>query len=278
MKETKKVYPRWLEKLAKVFFLLRDMVRWGDVLRESKKLSKFKGCHAGQDCFVFLTGRSINDFKLSEFSDYITFGCNEIARHPDFNKLKLKYYAGIEPFTSLGTNSILRWFYPKMLKLLEERCNNPNMVCFFNYTSREFLKRKKLMVNHTKYFPIHQRVFRKLPAEVVLDRPNSLMQGVVYFMLSLAIWMGFKRIYLIGAGYTFEPYQWYHFYDPYSTPEATERAKQHQLAKPQPLHYKIKELSEKAGVEIINVCPEGHTSPIYQGIPIAEFKARFNLA
>jgi hypothetical protein len=92
------------------------------------------------------------------------------------------------------------------------------------------------------------------------------------------MYMGFKTVYLIGAGYTYQPYQWFHFYDPYDTEEYKEYEKLNCASKPPPFHYTIKALSDKYGVQILNVVPDGYNSPIYEAISLEKFKKKFNLS
>ena len=266
------------EYIAKIYYLFLHIITYPKIKKILKENLELKNLNKNDECFVFLTGRSLNEFKLADFSDKITFSCNEIARHKDFSLLNLNYYAALDPLTTFKNKKDLEEFYVKMLNELSLKSNNKNMVCLLSYTLKSFIEKVNLLSGYKKYYFIHKRFNKNKIDAIEFDKPNNLMPGVVFFLLSLAIYMGFKKIYLIGAGYTYHPFQWHHFYDPYESEEYKENARIYADTKTPPFHHTIKALANQYNAQILNVVPDGYTSPVYEGISVKDFKILLNLS
>ena len=100
-----------------------------------------------------------------------------------------------------------------------------------------------------------------------LDKPNDFMIGSHYFMIASAIYMGFKEIYLLGVGYTYQPIQRCHFYDSSSE---IENAKKIENALVDSRNIDIINVAENRGVKIYNVVPDGYESPMYNKINLSD--------
>ena len=63
--------------------------------------SFFRQRHLGEECYIFGNvgnGYSLRHFYLMYFKDKISFGCNVLRTHKDFDSLNLKYYVNSAPF------------------------------------------------------------------------------------------------------------------------------------------------------------------------------------
>ncbi len=171
---------------------------------------RFKNKHKGESCYIFGNGVSIKDMDLGCFSDKIGFGCNLLFFHKDFNKLDVRYYAEPPPY----------WYY---------HCwKNPNTgmtsVNKLSLLQRDFQKKYKnidYFVNLTNFpvlfgrniFYIHHFGKRSPDVDGFDLSGKFFYTGALHAMISMAIYMGFKKAYLIGCDYTHSPQRILHFYE-----------------------------------------------------------------
>lgn len=83
---------------------------------------------------------------------------------------------------------------------------NPEKHFFFNLSNWPFLKFKNT------YFTFRKYVAKDLNDDLISNH-ISCFDGVLRNAISLAIYMGFKDIYLVGCDYTYSPSQHYHWYE-----------------------------------------------------------------
>lgn len=161
----------------------------------TRSLKKFKGVERGASCYIFGDGPSIKFFDLKSFKDKPGICCGMIPFHKDFYELNIRYVTLIEP-----------WFFspdfaPKksdvkdtriiMAKYLEIIEANPHREFFVNLTNFPILRGAN--INY---------VLQTLPGEgrLIKGLGSSFnpFQGSFHAVLSLAYYMGFSEVYLIG--------------------------------------------------------------------------------
>ncbi len=107
-----------------------------------------------------------------------------------------------------------------------------------------------------------------------IDKPCNIMSGSLYFSIGLAMYLGFNKVYLIGADYASEPIHIGHFYDGLN--EIWGRNEMNTSSHPDlhdnmiNQHAMIKSYAEKNDTEIFNVIKKGSSSPIFNSISIEE--------
>lgn len=150
-------------------------------------LSKFKNLHHGQRCFIVATGPSLclDDLECLRRNNEITMSVNMVYKAFPLVKWRPDYYvmADLE-----GAR-----FYEKELKQL----NLPNM--FITDIYPDFWK-NELSDNFYKYHGCSAFSGHNVPKfsdDIVKCIYSSAT--VIYVCLQLAIYMGFKEIYIIGA-------------------------------------------------------------------------------
>jgi hypothetical protein len=176
-------------------------------------LNSFKDRHRGESCYIIGDGPSIKYFDYLKLKDYVVICCGMQAFHKDFTRLNVKYYALIEPYL----------FYPdwlirsKRLQYLKEHRVITNEF-------RGIIKRRKdltFFLNLSNLFAIKEPnigfVHRTLLGNqekfiYLLNNKIDPFGGTFHATLSLALLMGFKRVYLLGFdAFTIEqsPFRWY---------------------------------------------------------------------
>lgn len=271
--------------------------------------------------FLFCTGESIRHIDIELLTNEYTFGINLFFLHEKFQKINLKYYVCLDnklfdgmpqwPANLLGRlgSSPMR----KMYKELNNRVHSKtelilNSECY-NHSNNLFQNNKLFFAKVNKALNLNN----KSPYKSHLDFTKKRIPGggSVYFAILIMIYMGFKKIYLCGAGYTYSPEYVYHFYDNIIAPKNLGKKNAiHSIKKeiekrrkngatieyygllenynayrgicishknnnnPAHLgyHKKLKEYAESQGVEIINVIPERFESPVYKSINFNEIQ------
>jgi hypothetical protein len=228
------------------------------------------GRHAGRRGFVVLNGVSVLDVPFRLLADEITFACNHITRHEDFAALRLKYYAEIHSLKTCQTSPLPENRIERIFDAAVSRsAPDHRFTALLHWTLRDTGRRLLGERAAESFFFIPQDASGPSRAPS-LDprRPMPLMQGTVYFLVALGLMMGLREIYLLGAGYTYRPYQWGHFYEPIAAAQLTDQNRAQVI---EPMHQEMRRLAEARGARIINVVPEGHESPVYEAMPMREF-------
>lgn len=180
----------------------------------TRGLRKFSNLHKGQTCYIFGNGPSVKWFDLSEFSDHPAICCGMIPFHKDFSKLNVKYVAMVEPWLFAP-----KFFHSKELEGFHR----------IGEEYKKLIKRtpeKEYFVSLSNSLSISganiNYVYYGLPEERgVIDemlRRVNLFAGSFHATLTLAYYLGFSEIYLVGFdGWTIQPgraMRWYEFGEP----------------------------------------------------------------
>lgn len=245
--------------LKPIYYAFQDITE-SDVLKKNKFL---KNIYQHNCCFILLTGSSLNEIDLSLLAEEYTFGGNIIFIHKDFQKLSLKFYALIERISNLYIspyfndpvrNANPAILYPNINKALK----NPNALLFMHVTARKFIEKHNIFEGRKVYYvesssPIKHATIQSND----LSKRITFMNGVVFFMIAAAIYMGFKKLYLCGCDYTYQPRQSGHFYEDWTLLD--DKPVDH-------IHQIMKDFANDKEVKIYNIVPDSFESPIYEKI------------
>jgi len=175
------------------------------------KIHKFKDIHKGEDGYFFGNGISIKWFDLKQFSNKISIGCNHLPFHKSFQDLNLNYLILPEPF----------WFYPAFwTKYISSGNSQPKTMKAYREIIRDNPD-KEFFVNLSN-FPVLRSenvnyMFRdiedpRLSSDFITKRIDTFA-GSFRLGIMMAIYMGFKHIYLVGCDYTHLKSHALHFYE-----------------------------------------------------------------
>ena len=226
------------------------------------KNAALKDKYLGKECYIFLTGPAVNDINLKKLKNRHTFICNHFYRHNDVSEMNPTFFSHIENVHKTMRYSNKSEQSITIINNMLEKCQNVTFI--LNRSALFYIK--KLNIANAHFFASKNKTFDENTC-IDFTKRSPFLIGTVYFLLALSIFLGFKKIYLLGAGYTLEPYQWLHFYDDQNV-EFPNELKQ---KKPEKEHDIIKKIAIKNGVQIINVIPQGYKSPIYDSMHIDEF-------
>jgi hypothetical protein len=170
---------------------------------------KFSNRHKGESCYIFGDGPSIKWFDLSLFNDLPAICCGLLPFHNDFNKLNVKYMTMVEPWLFVPKPiqpKRLHDFIPMVAEYKKFIKRSPEIEFFVNLSNI-----LSLAGNNINY------VFRGLPehrneTDVLLGN-FDLFAGSFHASLTIAYYLGFSKIYLLGFdAWTIQPartLRWY---------------------------------------------------------------------
>jgi len=173
------------------------------------RVVSLKNYHHGESCYIFGDGVSIKWFDMSVFSDKPAFTLSYIPFHKQSNLLNIKYGLAIDPFYfylymwpgKWNQNNIQK-SYRKFIK------SRPDTLFFVNLASYPVLQDSNI------YY-----LFRSIPdpdckfLEDCYLSGEEIYKGSFRCAISLAIYMGFKKIFLVGCDYTHEKSKYMHWYE-----------------------------------------------------------------
>ena len=171
---------------------------------------QFENRHKGEECYLFGNGASIKYFDLSKFSDKISFGCNKLDVHKDISKLNLKYY--------ISTHPLLYSKYWRGVKSGFHIERNPFYDSVHSHSSDDYqvfvhASNYPFAKKYDNFHYVHNFKRNKLSLDTLdFSSSSSFTTGGLVTMIGLAIYMGFKKIYLVGCDYWFSTRGQGHFY------------------------------------------------------------------
>lgn len=177
----------------------------------ARKSKRFSGIHNGETCYIIGDGPSVKWFDVTRFGDHPVICCGLFPFHKDFNRLDVRYCTMIEPWI----------FTPDFLQP-----NIPSVTEFRAVTKgyKSIIKNnpdKQFFVHPMNCFSLSGEnvnfMFRELPKS--RNKTDDLLRqfdcfgGSFHAALTLAYYLGFKKIYLVGFdAWTIQPartLRWY---------------------------------------------------------------------
>ena len=156
----------------------KPLQRWLPAL---KRLARFRGAHAGEDCFILGNGPSLNRTDLESLAGKHVFGLNKIYLLTDRRRVTLSYVVAVNPF---------------VLEQASERLGSMGVPVFVPVDLAPRIRGRS-----PHFVPI-----RATGAfEFAHDLFGNFAQGhtVTFVALQLAFAMGFERVFLAGVDHNF---------------------------------------------------------------------------
>lgn len=202
MGKTRSLYYEIFNLLKKSQFNLGFRLQNPKLFSLIKKNKKYKNIHSGCRCFILGNGPSLNNQDLSLLENEYVFTVNQIARHKDFEKIKTNYHFWADPvFFQVSENNKEDLELLNIHKSINTIDNKPE--CFFPLEAIDFIKNFKLddiiNVNIYKSGLIFTDNFKK---DIHYDNITPSFNTVVQWAITMAIYMGFSEIYLLGCDTT----------------------------------------------------------------------------
>ncbi|WII71832.1 DUF115 domain-containing protein [Bdellovibrio sp. 22V] len=226
-----------------------DLLFWLSPARKIvQRNESYKNKHEGQSCIIFGNGPSLKSFDVSGTKGHFTFVVNYFFKSNAFPTLQPDYYALIDELFYEGeiaaTKEAIKK-YPQCTFLFKSKCLKSDFLRSFAMTSSKAIVtfNQKALVDSS----VHYDMTKNFTASI----------NVINHCIQCAIYMGFKRIYLVGCDFnSFTSNKMQHFYENKNDEKALSLGDELKFyAEVCYHHYALNKLARGIGIEIINATP-----------------------
>ncbi|MBL8783457.1 MAG: hypothetical protein JNJ59_01040 [Deltaproteobacteria bacterium] len=156
-----------------------------------RKNEGIRGIHRGKRCWILGNGPSLKDHDLLALRDEEVFVVNRFIHHPDADKIHPSFYVVIDPKFGAG-----HWGHD-FVEEVEKRL--PDVWVFTGYDGWKFLGEKQILQRHRRFVVHPNQLFHfGYPFEIDLTHGIPGSDNVTKTAVSIAVWMGFTEINLLG--------------------------------------------------------------------------------
>lgn len=159
--------------------------------KNTDQIRKVKNKYEGKRCFIVATGPSLTVDDLKLISNEITFGMNSIVKMYDSISWRPTFY-GIQ-------DSLV---YEKLESVIKKEYKNATNVFVGSNLAEQFeIPSNFVQFPFDNYYHEAERDIGKYFAKFSDDACKVVYDGysITYSLIEIAIYMGFKEIYLLGA-------------------------------------------------------------------------------
>lgn len=162
----------------------------------------YKNRYKNKRCFIVGNGPSVNKQDLSFLKDELVFTVNYFPKSSIYEQVKSNFHIMLDPF--IFQFDLEKEEDREKLAFFEKiniADNQP--ICFFPYASREVIKKNQLDLRlNISYIGMAGFFYENYSREFDLCKHVPGFCNVVQFAIEIAIYMGFKEIYLLGCDMT----------------------------------------------------------------------------
>lgn len=155
--------------------------------KSSKKIKSLNNSANNIRCFIVGSGPSLTKEQLDAIKNEETFGANRIYKMFENTVWRPKYYVIQDPYDITPTENYeklnVEYLFISDYYLKEHFFCNNNMICY--HTIRTLRQKEKL------------------PFSKKIDKFVQVAGTVTYTMIQMAVYMGYKEIYLIGMDHNY---------------------------------------------------------------------------
>jgi hypothetical protein len=180
-------------------FIIRDL---------SRRNCRFKDIHLGERCFILATGPSIQYQDLRSLKGEFCIAVSHFFLHKDIAMISPQYHV-LAPYHYPFNFENLK----KIFEGFQESYKN-ELIYFFGYTPYEysiyrFLDKNPQYKNSNQYFidylyssTLNEKNYLSSRVWQINKKPFAI-RTVLYSAIQVALYMGFKEIYLVGCDHDY---------------------------------------------------------------------------
>jgi len=218
-----------------LFNIYKNEISKNSLIREKEKRGK---------CFIITSGASINNYDLKQLNNNCIITNGTLYKHPDFRSLDVDYhYIGAPAFAIQkghengfyinqcihNKKDLSRWlkrspdgaaplihtpFCKKPSEYFFEMDSilSPDTIIIANVLSKKYIEHNGLYLDNEVYYFLRSQLAER-DISVDYTKLLRLPDGGIHGCISLALYLGFQEIYILGNDYTFNPSLLLHDYD-----------------------------------------------------------------
>lgn len=179
-----------LKPLKKIKFRITDEEGYNYICKNKK----FKNINNGKRCFIIGNGPSLNNIDLKALKNEDVITVNNINKVKDYEQLNIKYHLWSDPDYFNGKYDI-----NETLKNFKKMFDNKEITFFVPLYARDFFNNYEFDTNRVNYFLNRVILDDKSDVLTILTEPINMFRSVVQYAVVIAIYMGYKEIYLLGC-------------------------------------------------------------------------------
>ncbi len=230
--------------------------------RLAAKNIRFKDIHKGEKCYILGTGPSLKTVNLDFLKDEISIGVNYLYRSDKIDQINPKYYCLIDEH-----------FHQKDIENTKEVLKKLPESTFFVRTKAYDGFINAGITNETIYYHPCKLFQHGDFIRVDMTRPMTAPYNVLLGCIQIAMYMGFKEIYLLGCDYSsFASLKKEHFYEDKDHPEKRNMSLGYEIkyyALCTYHHYALEKYAQQNGIHIYNLT-DNSLLDAYERIAFAE--------
>ncbi len=183
-------------RLYNVYISIKFSLFSDQVIRRRMKDNKvLKNSHTGEECFILGTGPSLKNVDFSRLSDRFVFSVNLLYKNPNFRLLNSNIHVFADSaFFKDDISDVVN-------NDLEKHILDNGTMLFLPVYVEGFIKKYNLVNRVNIYAPI-KHYSTDYHDKINITGSMTDFGTVVFQCIQIAIYMGFKTIYLLGCDCT----------------------------------------------------------------------------
>lgn len=183
----------------------------GSSLKLCRGNSRYRDIHRGQRCFIICNGPSVKSQNLRLLKDEIVFSVSSGYHHKDYATYKVRYHCTPQlTYTEKMTREVfISWF-----KEMHENIGDAEL--FLSHGEEPLVRENNLFPGRNVNYLCMLGPFSKNSTQLLdITRRVPGVLSVPIMCLMIAMYMGFKDIYLLGVDHdSFKKGEYKYFFTP----------------------------------------------------------------
>lgn len=172
-----------------------------DVLQKRKLNSKFKDICMGKRCFILGNGPSLKSVDLTKLKNEYVFSVNNFGMVKNFDYAQPNFHLWVD-MSFFDMRDDQKYDIKELLDNYRYIAR-VSPVCFVPDLAYGFIKKHNLdEILDINYFTGFEIINDESQIKYDLTKPITSYTTVVQYAISIALYMGFKEIYLLGCDST----------------------------------------------------------------------------
>ena len=177
----------------------KNIINVFDILANNNYL---KNSHVGERCFILGNGPSLREVDLSSLANEFVFTVNNFSFLEGFEKVKTNVHLWMD-LAFFDVRKDVKINKDKLFSSYNGIATQ-NPICFVDIQGFSFIKQNKLdeLLNMHYLYTAAGNIASSNSISIDISKSITGFYNVVHYAIVIAIFMGFKEIYLLGCDST----------------------------------------------------------------------------